>query len=782
MNKLIFGKETTQNIVNLTLKNDQLYIYTETEGKVNLEIIPYSPWVLSHGPVNERSEQLKGKQFWNNITTTTSAKFEALQEKWQRNLWLPRSVEECATLAEGFTYFKGMKVNDVSILSFDIETSGLAHDETSEVFLISNTFRKQDNVIKKLFSIEEYENDVEMIKSWCKWVKEIDPSILCGHNILSYDLPYLNWIMTGQGVNEPLSLGRDESAMEFADKESQFRKDSSQKYTYHNVRITGREIVDTFFLSLKYDIGRQFPSYGLKPIVKHLGLEKSDRTFIDASKIREYYKERGEMWEKTKLYAAEDSDDSLKLFDVMAPSYFYLAQSIPKSFQQMINEASGGQLDALMVRSYLQDGFSQPRTSTKAPFEGAISMGIPGVYEHVLKADVAALYPSIMLEYNIHDNKKDPNNYMIQLLTYFRTERLMNKKKAKETGEQYFDDLQNAQKIMINSMYGFLGAGYLLYNYPAGATEVTKRGREILLKGVEWATGYTLNHTIKKIVNKGKENEEIEYEWTLGEKISEGRGYRLANVDTDSFSITNGQPTTDTEFESVLKELNTIYPKTIEWAHDGIYEKVIVIGAKNYVLVKKGKVKFKGSAITDQKKEPALTEMLKSMVQSLLDEEMAALPYIYKRYVNEVLNITDIKRWAVKKTVTKSVLSPDRLTEQKVLDAINETVECDVIEGIQEGDKVWLYNAIDGERQAIAKGQPVFYKDGRPKMIPNTFLRDVRMWESDHDKAHYLMRVSDTAAILGSILNMDQFVDYNQKSVRDELLNLTRDEKYDKIS
>jgi DNA polymerase I len=764
---LIFGKDATRGVVNITLKNDKVFLYKQTENGIELETFDYSPWVLSPKALRPYSERLKGDQYYKFITSTTTEKFHEASKKFHKEMWLPRSIEECFLLAEGVTYHKGMKANEVSILSFDIETSGLVMDESSRIFLISNTFRSNGHTIRKLFSVDEYPNQREMITDWVDWVRKVDPSIMCGHNVLSYDFPYIKHC-----YQDNLDLGRDQSPAEFSDRTSKFRKDGSQQYDYHNVRITGREIVDTFFLSIKYDIGRDFPSYGLKPIVKHLGLEKEGRTFIDASQIKTQWNNLA-IREKIKQYAIEDSDDALKLFDLMIPAYFYLAQSVPKTLQQMINEAAGSQLDALMVRSYLQNGYSQPRTSAKVPFEGAISMGCPGVYEHVCKADIASLYPSVMLEYGIHDKQKDPDNHMIQMLSYFRDERLLNKKLAKETGDKYYDDMQNAQKIMINSLYGFMGSGFLLYNYPKGAAEVTRRGREILLKGVEWATGHTLQRVIKEIANEGSDTEEISYEYVVGEKVGDGSGFSLVNVDTDSFSITKNQEITKEDFKELLKVLNGQFPDLIRWEDDGIYEKVIVIRAKNYVLVRDGKVKFKGSAITDQKKEPALTEMLEKMVYALLDDEKAALPFIYREYIKEAVNIQFINRWCTKKTVTKSVLQPNRLTELKVLNAIKESIDKNIIEGVAEGDKVWVYNSIKGEIQARAKGELVFYKDGRAKMIPNAILRDVRLWERDEDREHYLDRVHSTVQILSNLLDMDQFIDYNKKSNDEQLKGLT---------
>jgi DNA polymerase elongation subunit (family B) len=66
---------------------------------------------------------------------------------------------------------------------------------------------------------------------------------------------------------------------------------------------------------------------------------------------------------------------------------------------------------------------------------------------------------------------------------------LKNKQLYNETKDKYYDDLQSSGKIFINSMYGFLGAPGLSFNYLKGASDVTKYGREILTMAVKWATG-----------------------------------------------------------------------------------------------------------------------------------------------------------------------------------------------------------------------------------------------------------------------------------------------------
>lgn len=782
---LIFGKGTTERIVNVTVDNEQVYIY-KSDGTVDIQ--DYSNWAIG-SRWDEGCSRLKGNQYYKYIKDLPEDQFYSLKENWNPSIWTPRTASEGFLLRSGETYYKGMKVSDVSLLSFDIEATTLDKDDPEALVpLFSTTYRdKQGKITKQLFDIFEYDNKDQMWLDIHNYVKTTNPDIILGHNILSYDLPYAN-----KNSLAGLYWGRDGSKIVFDQKASKMRKDGSQSYEYFNVNINGREIIDTFFLSIKYDTAREFPSYGLKAIEKHLGLVKEDRTW-DFSKwsVKKLIEDRRvgntEMWNKFREYCQDDSDSPIKMFDLMIPSFFYLTQSVPKTLQQVVNEASGSALDCLMIRSYLQDGYSLPRSSQKVEFEGAISMGIPGIYTNVRKVDVASLYPSIMLEYDIYDKQKDPNRNMLKILEYFRNERLNNKKLAKETGNKYYDDIQNAQKIVINSMYGFLGAGFLLFNYPEGAAEVTKHGREILLKGVEWNTGHTLEKVVKSVSNEGTDEAEEKFHWILGKKVSEGLGYQLVNVDTDSFSYTNGILPTKSNFKEEITKLNTLYSSMIEWEDDGVYENFIVVKAKNYILKKhkdwcKDKeldefgnsiVKYKGSSLTDQKKEPRLLKFLKELINVLLtsnnEEELLE---IFNTCTKDAYSTFNVKDWVMKKTVTDSVINAKRANEQKPLDAINQAVKAGVISGYQEGDKIYLYQAIDGLIQAKAKGELVFSKKGEPKMIENTILKFSELYNKDQDVMHYVERVYKTLEILKNVLDIEKFPKYHLKKNQELLKQL----------
>lgn len=497
---LIFGKNRTQNIVSLEIKENQIEVFIEKNGKVESQFLENKFWILSNKKFKNDWIRLQGDlhykfiKYYNDRKAWLSDKFLYKNEE----IFSVYEPKEAAMLLNGFTHFKGMKVDDVSILFFDIETTGLTHDKNSQVLLISNTFVKNGKVVdRKLFSYDDYKQPENLFNDWSTWVREINPSILAGHNIFMYDLPYLQYCADQN--NTTLDLGRDGSEIRFdSDKnKGKFRKDGSQTYEYKRAYVYGREIIDTMFLAYHFDFSRKYESYGLKQIIKQEGLEIKDRQFYDANTIKDNYKNPIE-WEKIKEYCIHDSDDAKALYDLMIPAYFYSAQHIPKSFQAINYGASGSQLNSILIRDYLQNGHSLPKTSEIVKLEGGLSDGMPGIYSNVLKFDSASHYPSIILLYNIFDELKDPRQSFLKMVKYFRESRLLDKQKAKETGDRYYKEASESKKILINSSFGMLSAPGLLFNSPKNAALITEKGRELLKQAIKFLTGVDYIEKIKE--------------------------------------------------------------------------------------------------------------------------------------------------------------------------------------------------------------------------------------------------------------------------------------------
>lgn len=497
---LIFGKSDIEKIVALEVKEANVYLYIQTDkGTVKLEKKPYKYWLLADRQVNKSFVRLKGDQHFK-----WGKQYSDREEYYKNRYFFKKSAEtyylyddrEAAMIKDGYTLFKGMKHKDVSILSFDIETTGLQHDIDSKVLLIANTFRDSTgNIQRRMFTIFDYETPIDMLDAWCEWVREVNPSIICGHNILSFDLPYLQHVAELNKSNE-LLLGRDGSPLDFDNRDSKFRKDGSQFINYKKIKCFGRHIVDTMFLSIKYDVGRKYENYKLKSIIAHEGLEVEGRVFYDAETIKDNYT-IPEEWEKIKEYAKFDGDDALALYDLMSPAQFYWTQSIPKTYQSIMESATGSQINALLVRSYLQNGFSVARaTEMTERIEGGISFGVPGIYSSVLKVDLKSAYPSQILRFKLYNPEKDPEGNFYKMVHYFTYERFRLKDEFKATKDRYFNDREQTSKIAINSAYGVTITEGLNYNSPELGEKITRETREVIDMALKWASGKDKNYWI----------------------------------------------------------------------------------------------------------------------------------------------------------------------------------------------------------------------------------------------------------------------------------------------
>lgn len=774
-NDLIYGQDCTEGVVSVTAKEKELVLYF-VDGTT--KTLPMVYWILGPRPYDSKFTRLDGNLHYKymRVFATPKAYYGVKRKLKGKDIYTVNNPVEAAMIYYGLTYFKGLVVDDVDILSFDIEGAGLIRDENSKTFLITNTLRTAGGeIVRKHFRVDEYEdNHKTMIDDWCRWVVKQDPKIITGHNINGYDLPYLKHC-----YGDDLPLGMEGKPIKTMPYTSSFRVDGNTAWDYNKLLCDGREIIDGMFLAVRYDIGRNYVSWGLKSIIDHEGLEREDRQHYDASKIAKNWHIPEER-EKIVQYGMHDGDDSLAVLDLMVPSQFYMAQSVPKPFQVMTESATGSQLNALLVRSYLNDGHSIPKANPgdNEYVAGGMSHGIPGIYENVVKLDAKSYYPSTVLTFKIYDREKDPKAYYYEAVKHFTHKRFYEKDMYKKTGDKYYNDLQASSKIGINSFYGLFSTPGLNFNSFDCGRQITRCCRAGLQKAIEWATGKSVHYWWPEYKEKRTSTQDFEnYDYIDSEakiKYEDMPKYDhiLTGIDTDALAFCKKDlsPFSDKEHEKMMNELNDIMYS--DWEDDGYFEKFLVIKAKNYVMKEKGSdsVKMKGSSILDQKKEPALREFMNKIIDDLLDTRGKNVVSLYELYIKEAINIEDISRWTTKKSITKKVLNPQRANEQKVLDAVKHT-------NIQEGDKVWLFTALDGMKQKVVKGEPQFKKNGEPKLEENRILKLSSEWNSgEEDKMHYVKRVYNTIKIMENVIDMDQIVKYHNKSNKKLLKELCNKE------
>lgn len=491
MDALLNGSDPTPGVVGLFVTDDKILRWRREAGATVREELPIQLWTLSKTEgLLSRSGTLAG-----DLPFKYAYAF-GKKKTWERfnrdmrdeGIFTYHDPVKNFMVANGTRQYKGLELKDLTLLGFDIETTGLDPDARDAlVILITNTVIHPDGTLeRKMFSWDEFEHQGAMIAAWCKWVQSVNPDVLIGHNIYCFDIPYLATI--AQRFGATMVLGRDGMGMYRETRPRKFRLDQGRHLEYRMPVLPGREVADTLLLAYKFDVGKKWESYGLKYLVKTEGLEGEGRVFYDAATIRVNYKNPEEMV-KIKDYAERDADDALNLFKKIGTTFFQMSRFLPMPLSEICVSASGGQIDALLVSSYLCQGHSIPETSEKGKFQGAISDGWPGVYRNVFKIDIQSLYPSIILSFSVYDKTKDPQGLVLSYTKSFREMRLKFKKAYKETGDEQWDALDRVAKGFLNSFYGFFGTKGLMFNSPDCATFITKTGRDILEQAIYWATG-----------------------------------------------------------------------------------------------------------------------------------------------------------------------------------------------------------------------------------------------------------------------------------------------------
>lgn len=260
----------------------------------------------------------------------------------------------------------------------------------------------------------------------------------------------------------------------------------------------------------------------------------------------------------------------------------------------------------------------------------------------------------------------------------------------------------------------------------------------------------------------------------------------ITNLDTDalSFCKKDMSPISKEEQLSLLAELNSIFPDKIKFEHDGYFDTFVVVRAKNYIMYDGKKIKLKGSAFKDLKKEKILKDMIAEFVDCLVFDKVDQIGEVYKKYIHLAKAPLDIKDWAKRATVTKSILNCKGYTEQDIIDKTirrNETEVWDAIKNIhvQEGDRVLLYPAILSTEQVETpimrknrKTDEIEHKGFKTQTVIKYGLKRIEEYNNDADIEHLVSRVWATLKIFQNVIDMERFLNYSLKKHSKQLEDL----------
>lgn len=521
-------------------------------------------------------------------------------------LYVRPPVEQYLMLT-GRTYFKGMAYPDVRRLQFDLETTGLGPAQ-DRIFMVA--IKDSDGFSAVLDTARMSEAD--LIRELVRIILERDPDIIENHNIFDFDIKFL--VKRAEVLEVPLPLGRDGSTF-WESRDSVKIGASTQSFTRYS--LAGREIIDTLHATRRFGaIQRDLRSNGLKEAAKYFGVASEDREYVDGAEVWKVFQSDPD---RVRRYCFDDVEEVDRLSPLLLASSFALASMVPKPYERIATAGTGqGLIEPLLVRAYVASGHSLPLGRSAGTFAGGITaLFTTGIVRNVVKADVASLYPSIMLAERIGPSS-DRIGAFLDLLHELTQLRLHHKREARRaTGDEreraHHDAMQAAMKVLINSFYGSLGADFALFSDKDAAGRVAGRGREILR--------------------------------LLLDEL-ERRGATLVEADTDGvlFSMPphpEGREWTSEEELAFVDAIAQVMPAGIQVEHDGRYRAMYSYQEKNYALLeheadaaegyqRREPVRVVGVAFRSTKTEPFIERFLAEALGRLLRDDYAGIRNLYR--------------------------------------------------------------------------------------------------------------------------------------------------------
>ena len=553
--------------------------------------------------------------------------------------------------------------SDVHRFVFDIETTGL-DPNVDKIILIGV---KDNRNLKETISAFGEDGEKKCIEKFFSLIKEIKPTIISGYNSASFDWPFilkratilnvdvkgLTQIFTSKGMKEK------EGILKLANE--------IEPYTQHI--IWGFNIIDICHSVRRAQaINSEIKSWGLKYITKYLEKEKTNRVYVDGSKISKIYLEnesyylnpktgnykqigdigtenllerypgKYEIWTGKKIveqYLDDDLYETMVVDDSFSQSTFLLSKLIPTTYERVSTMGTATLWKIIMLAWSYENKLAIPSKDQKRPITGGLSRLLTvGYSKNIVKFDYASLYPSIQLVYDVFPDC-DIMGVQKSMLKYFRNIRIKYKRLTSELAKidpvksEMYDRKQLPIKIFINAYFGSLSAPQV---FPWGdmnmGETITCVGRQFLrmvimfymkkqykplvmdTDGVNFETPEDVDE--HKYIGKG-----------LNELVIKGKEYIGIEADTAEFNDIFMR-------DEMGLDIDYVAPSCIN------------VSRKNYIIkvLKKGKEKIKltGNTIKSKKLQQYVVEFLDEGLKHLLNGDGVSFIELYYDYVNKIYN------------------------------------------------------------------------------------------------------------------------------------------------
>lgn len=366
----------------------------------------------------------------------------------------------------------------LTILSFDIENA--IRERT--IFTICGVVDRADGG-RTTFRLAGTER--EILEGFVREVERSDPDVLTGYNIGGYDFPLLVERQTALHL-PPLALGRDRGEP----------RDAGERLW----RLSGRVVADAWWAARR----------DLRP--KQETLQFVARALLNEGKLDVDRRNIEEEWRKDRErvmeYCEHDADLALRILQKLrtVDKAADLATVAHLPLEEGMNGRTSLFIDAMLIPRADRRHVGVPpthRARRDAPIEGGYVHTIrPGIYRWVVVLDFKSMYPSIIIARNICFTTLSPEGTTVSpsgarfldpavrkgLIPEILSELLQDRDRfrrasreaASEELRNYYDGLQNAVKVLMNSFYGVLASSFYRFTDKEIGAAITAFARDAI--------------------------------------------------------------------------------------------------------------------------------------------------------------------------------------------------------------------------------------------------------------------------------------------------------------
>ena len=529
-----------------------------------------------------------------------------------------------------------IEVEEVSEAEAKVEYEKLAFDlEVYEGEIIMASFASEN--FEKLLTTEEIDRDfVEVVEDerrllerFIEIIEERDVDVLTGYNTDEYDFKRLRGRCEEHKIE--LSLGRDGERMKFR-----------RRGRFSGARLKGRMHLDLYpFISHILSPGLDSETLDLDSVAQEmLGREKDEMSWEEMKTSWQDKEDLGKFVD----YALKDSKLALELSEEIVPQMLELSRItglIPFDTCRL----TYGQLteNYLLREAFERNMLSPNRPSrserTKRRNQGAYSGGFvyepeAGLEDDIVVLDFRSLYPTVMVAHNISPDTlnvdgcddrfeleefdysfcQDFQGFFPELVEELVEERYELKSRLDEFEEGSKEhssiyNRQEAEKILANSFYGYLGYNGARWYSRESAEATTCLGRKYIQDTIEKA---------------------------------EEEGFEIVYGDTDSVFLSKED--IREEIDGFLEAINSELPGFMELEFEGYFKRGFFTSTdsgegakKKYALLSEdGSMKITGFEQVRRDWSPIAKRTQEKVLEKVLNEEIEEAAELVKETIERI--------------------------------------------------------------------------------------------------------------------------------------------------